>query len=91
MTEDDRPFPPKIRDGNAHQFQVTMKLVAFWCDDLKRWVLNHPLHLECLPARAVYIPPNPECEYCHERHDPRLACPEYARQRGGMPFGGQSL
>lgn len=42
-------------------------------------------HVQMMHDRAVARSgaANPECEYCHKRHDSRLACPEYAASRAG--------
>jgi hypothetical protein len=45
--------PPK--DGTTQTFEITMRLQAFWCDDLKDWILCRPMHLERLPKKAGVV------------------------------------
>jgi hypothetical protein len=35
-------------DGSTVWFPLETAVAAFWCNDLKRWVLSRPLHLESL-------------------------------------------
>lgn len=42
-----------------------------------------------IALRAAARPPNPECQYCKEHHDPRLACPAYIEYRAVTDGGGE--
>lgn len=45
------------KDGNTHLFELKYRVPAFWDQELDRWVLNYPIKMEYLPARAKYIGP----------------------------------
>ena len=56
------PTEEAPKDGSTHRFRVILDMDAFWCDDLKRWVLVRPLHLEHVPTKAEHLPSFPNGE-----------------------------
>jgi hypothetical protein len=54
-------------DGSTQTFEITMKVRAFWCDDLGDWILCRPMHLERLPKSARYIETVPPTKRDDER------------------------
>lgn len=44
-------------DGSDQIFELTIRLDAFWCDDLRDWILCRPFKAERLPSGARHIGP----------------------------------
>jgi hypothetical protein len=41
-----KPIETAPKDGTTIIVPLNGTVRCFWCDDLKRWVLNSPLHME---------------------------------------------
>lgn len=44
------------KDGSEVWLQLDTKIRAFWCDDLKRWVLSSPWHMESYHSPKKFKP-----------------------------------
>jgi hypothetical protein len=53
MTEWRTDIENAPKDGSEVLFPIEFTCRAYWCDDLKMWVLVYPLHMELVghPAR----------------------------------------
>lgn len=68
MAPDDRIH---IRENASYQYEVS---------DGKKWLGTFQFFKdasEFAAKQTIAKEPKPECEYCHERHDQRVACPAY--------------
>lgn len=43
-----QPMATAPKDGSTIIVPLTGAVRVFWCDELKTWVLNHPLHVESI-------------------------------------------
>ena len=50
----DMTLAPK--DGTEIRIPIHWTLPAFWCNDLKRWVLSRPLHVESVYDVKGWLP-----------------------------------
>jgi len=48
MTEWRTDIENAPKDGSDVLFPIEFVARAYWCNDLKRWVLAYPLHVECV-------------------------------------------
>lgn len=45
------------RDGSEVLFPIEFVGRAYWCSDLKRWVLSYPLHMEYVSHPTKFMLP----------------------------------
>lgn len=58
-----------IRENTSYQYEVSHG---------KKWLGTFQYFKdasEFAAKQTIALEAKPECEYCHDRHDPRLACP----------------
>lgn len=53
---DRRSIATAPKDGSNITVPVQWNLQAYWCKDLKRWILTRPLHVESIDPE-YWIPP----------------------------------
>lgn len=47
------------KDGTEVLLPIRFNARAYWCDDLKKWVLSYPLHMETVPGPTKWLPSPP--------------------------------
>lgn len=57
-----RPIESAPKDGTVVRLPLETHVDAFWCRDLKRWVLVHPLDVQSVYSANRWMPPPPTAE-----------------------------